>query len=36
MDYSQVEVNKTGENGMVMNDKEDGIDQIGVETVKNG
>jgi hypothetical protein len=37
MDYSQVEVNETGENGMVMNDKGDGIDQmIGVETVKNG
>jgi hypothetical protein len=37
MDYSQVEVNETGENGVVMIDKGDGIDRmIGVETVKNG
>jgi hypothetical protein len=37
VDYSQVEVNETGENGVVMNDKGDGIDRmIGVETVKNG
>jgi hypothetical protein len=37
MDYSQVEVSETGENGVVLNDKGDGIDQmIGVETIKNG
>jgi hypothetical protein len=37
MDYSQVEVNKTGWNGVFMNDKENGIDQmICMETVKNG
>jgi hypothetical protein len=37
MDYSQMEVNKKGENGMVMNDKGDGIDRIiGVEKVKIG
>jgi hypothetical protein len=37
MDYSQVEVSKTGWNGMVVNDKEDGIDwMIGMDMVKNG
>jgi hypothetical protein len=36
-DYSQVEVNETGWHGVVMNDKENGIDwMIGMETVKNG
>jgi hypothetical protein len=37
MGYSQVEVNKTRENGMVMDDGEDGKDwMIDMETVKNG
>jgi hypothetical protein len=36
MDYSQVEVNETGENGTVMNGKGDGKDEmIDVETVKS-
>jgi hypothetical protein len=37
MDYSEVEVGKIGANGVVMNDEEDGKDQmIDVEMDKNG
>jgi hypothetical protein len=37
MDYSQVEVDEMGEIGVVMNDKEDGMNgMIDVEMVKNG
>jgi hypothetical protein len=37
MDYSKVEVGTTGENGVVMNDKEDGKNgTIDVEMVTNG
>jgi phage-related minor tail protein len=36
-DYSQVEVKEQRENGVVMNDGEDGKDwMLGMETVKNG
>jgi hypothetical protein len=37
MDYSKVEVVMTGENGVVINDGEDGKDwMIDMEMVKNG